>query len=475
MPELHPAVDRILNSGKYLLRPHVEGFTEHELKNAKGDVVRKVTKDDLEQFAKVNNQKAANGALTPIGPGHTYDDEYDKEGHLVRKFPEEDQPQPLGYAYNWRVEFNQHTGKYSLFHDEYIQSQIDGQNGLAYTSTFPRRSAEAYHNEHWIDWMALLRRAPRLDLALETYAKTTHEHIYYSHLPGGIDGPVIEMARGKMRYSMDTGGTMDPTTPPTAAPTPAPASGSSENPIDISSMPEHREAAEAYARHTSGMHHSRVAPLMKKMHDMYAAECGMQGDMNTPYAMGAPSPTSAGPAPAAPAAPAAPPTPHNPPVPEHAKMSQDQAAIEKERYERRLRDLEEGLATEKTARAAAEEKELKSYYERQILQLVYEGYEGINAEEELKTVEGRKYSRQQFDDYMQTLRRLPKAPISPTRIDPHSHELQRPIGKVETQSDKYNKNFDKIQRYVRQGMSNHEAYEKATGEKWQGSNGVLSK
>lgn len=489
MPTLHPAIERLLHSGQYACRANVEGFTEHELKDKTGKVIRKVTRSDLEAIAKVNNQKAANGALTPIGPGHTFDDSYDANGQLVNKFPEEKQPKPFGYLYNYRVELNPHTHKYSLIHDEYIQKLVHDPetgkmvDGMQYSASFPRRSAEVYHDEHWMDWMAAIRRAPRLDLGLSLYAKHDPDHTLYSRAADGSEAPVIVMARNKSRYSFDTGGSdmadpngapasppADPTAPPDAKPAgpaaPEAQPGAGELP------PLHKEAADKYAHHASGMHPSRFKHLMGHLHQKYAAECGMPGDMNTEYAMPGPTnvpPGGAGGGPPSPSAPPAPATPASPPKPEPTRMQQDQAAIEKDRYEKRFADLEARAAT-------AEAAELKTYYERQLLQLVYEGYE-VDTEHEMKFCGDRRYSRQQFDDHIGILRRMPHAPISNgAPLDPEG--VHRPLkisSEAETQSEKYAKNFDAIQRGIRQGKTEAEAFEGACGEKYKGSNGVLSR
>ena len=181
MPQLHPNVEELLHSGKYLCRPRVEGFTEHETKDERGNPV-KVTRATLEKIAKVNNEKAEQGSFSLIGPGHTFDDQYEN-GKLTRKFPEHLQPIPFGKMYNYRVELNPSTGKYSLFHDEYIDRLIqhpetgEMMNGLKYSATFPRRSAEIYHALNWIDWMAAIRRAPKLDLALTMDAQIGRAHV----------------------------------------------------------------------------------------------------------------------------------------------------------------------------------------------------------------------------------------------------------------------------------------------------------
>ncbi len=222
--ELHPAVKRIFDPNKYVCRPSVEIFTEHAIRGKDGKEI-KVGKEDLEQFAKVNNEKAAKGALSTVGAGHTFDDQYDKDGNLEKKFPEEKQPTPLGFLYRYEVKYNQHTKKWSLYADEHIEKYIKdpetGQmvDGLKYTASFPRRSAEAYHNEKWIDHVAMIRRAPRLDLGVVAYAKNDPAHALYSKDKDGKELYAYQFARGKVRYSFDTGeGTMEPNDQSPAAP-----------------------------------------------------------------------------------------------------------------------------------------------------------------------------------------------------------------------------------------------------------------
>jgi hypothetical protein len=491
--QLHPAVDHVINGGKYVFRGRSEAFTEHEIKDAKGEVVRKVTRDDLERFAKTGNEKALAGALSPLGIGHTFDDIYDAKGQLVKKFSESQQPMPIGYLHDYSVELNPHTQKYSLFVNEYVQKQITDPetgrtvDGISYAASFPRRSAEVYHASGWLDWLAALRRAPRLDLSLQAYSNESPIK-YYTPMPDGTQAPVCEMARGK--FSMDTGGEMDdPTKPPSANPTPPaspatpPATGAATPPTaggrqikSIADNPMHQEAADAYSMHSFGMHPSRSKALMQHMHGKYAAECGMDGDMNAEYAMGAPSATSvmpgaAAPAPAATVPPKAGETEHKPPPmpPEHAKMQQDQANIEKDRYERRLIELE-------TRAATAEAKELDGHMRYELQQMVAEGFD-IDAAKQLEFMQTRKYSRQQVDDHVSILRgAAQKAPISRYEmpLDPESHTLQRPFGAPSDPQEKIKRDFDKVQRYMRARMGTKdqcsweeacERYDKPNGSK----------
>ena len=86
-------------------------------------------------------------------------------------------------------------------------------------------------------------------------------------------------------------------------------------------------------------------------------------------------------------------------------MQKDQSKIEKERYEKRLADLE-GRA------ALAEQKEFYTHMERELMQLVYESFP-VNASEELDLCKKRNYSRQQFDDHVADIRRVLKGRTAP--------------------------------------------------------------
>jgi hypothetical protein len=130
-------------------------------------------------------------------------------------------------------------------------------------------------------------------------------------------------------------------------------------------------------------------------------------------------------------------------------MQKDQANIEKERYERRLADLE-------ARAAAAEEKEFYSHMQRELMQLVYEEYP-IKADEELELCKSRKYSREQFDNHIADTRRLLKGYRSPVGDLPPlaiHRDFQVPSGgKSEERIDgstMSEADADKMYRYMRQ-------------------------
>lgn len=419
---LHPVVDAILNGGTHLKRPRVEIFTEHEIKGKDGKVVV-VDKARLEKIAKVGNDKAKVGNLSLVGPGHTIDGEFDQNGKLIRPFPQEKQPKPWGVLHNYRVEKNPASKKYSLYVDEHVERLIRNpetgalEDGLKYSASFPRRSAEIYHSACWIDWLAALRTAPELDLELQHYANANPDHVRYANFTSKQPFPVLDSGTStglKTRYSAETAAAFDPTDAPTADPD-APADTPPIEADDLAAPdeqaegelpPEHKEAAEKYSMHSSGMHHTRMAAILQRLH----GEHGMEGDMKTPHvpkekmAMSTPSATGVPPQ-------AAPPPPQK--APEHTQMSKDQEAIEKSRYEARFKALEEKAAAAEARAAAADKESLVSHTHQLAMQMVYEGFP-IHAEYEKKICEKGRYSREQVDEHFAELRVLhadKKAPV----------------------------------------------------------------
>lgn len=360
---VNASLNRILRSGEYVCRPSRQIFVEHTFTNKQGEVTRKVTKDDLDAIAATGNANAANtGDLAPIGIGHTFDDIMDEQGQLVRKFAESEQPKPIGYLHNYSVR-QRSDGKWALYADEWIQRTINDErgqpvDGVQYAETFPRRSAEYFPSKRWIDWLALLRRTPALNMGLDIYAFAAVHPERANYIRGSDGAPLLAGvidARGKWRYSlesdMDTGSGPDgqaekPVAPEAAAPPAAsPAAPADDRPpmepaantTDPMQRPEHQQAAERYMAHCTGMHHSQVKPLLHHVHAMYSAQLGLPGDKMAAHVpppapaapvapqAGAPAPPG-GPAPPA-AAPAGSPTPMDagaaptPPGSEHAKHS----------------------------------------------------------------------------------------------------------------------------------------------------------
>lgn len=418
---VNESLNRILRSGEYVCRPQRQIFVEHTFTNKQGEVTRKVTKDDLLAIAATGNANATTtGDLAPIGFGHTFDDIMDENGALVRKFSEAEQPKPIGYLHNYTVR-QRSDGKFALYADEWIQRVINDErgtpvDGIKYAETFPRRSAEYFPGKKWIDWLALLRRTPALNMGLDIYAFAML-HPDKVHYSGGHFGAVVD-SRGKWRYaheedSMDpTPGAPSPGTPPDAAPPAAPPTAPADDrppmPAQTSDQlpPEHQEAAKRYAMHCTGMHPSQHKALLHHAHAMYSAQLGLPGDKmaehvpppapaappapGAPAAVAPPGPPAAAPAAATPPPAVAPPAPdaggppkppehekHNAPVAgpgvgpafipgsqEHNRMSAVQAGIEQHITADRYQELAQKVN-------ALELDKARALYERDLVPLSY--------------------------------------------------------------------------------------------------------
>lgn len=277
------SLDHVLRSDEYVRVPAVPIFDEHDEYDAKGNLVRRFSAAELQEIARRCNARAQQtGDLSPFGPGHTFDDVYDKAGRLIYKAKEEDQPIPIGYLHNYQVGRYGPEGKLGILADMYVKRRIidsKGQvvDGLQYLKTFPRRSVELWPEDGIIDWVAVLRRTPQRDLGLLTYAKAVH---YVREARAGAssgDGAQLVPAaalfgRGpqggkqKLRYAM--GDTMpDPTQPPSATAPTTPA-----QPPDGAGAqlpPEDQDKAMKYAQHLINNH-----PVFKYCAMKYAQEAG---------------------------------------------------------------------------------------------------------------------------------------------------------------------------------------------------------
>lgn len=416
------SLDLVLRSGQYVKRPHRQIFVEHTFTNRAGQITRQVTKNDLVEAAANGNRSAATtGDLAPIGIGHTYDDICDEQGNLVRKFSEADQPKPIGYLHNYSVE-QLADGRWALFADEYIQKVIttdkgEQVDGVRYAESFPRRSAEYFPSRKWIDWLALLRRAPALNMGLDLYAfaHLNPDRAYYD-----ANKLLVESRSGKWRYEGDDMD-LDDDDKPTEEPNPAeppddrPPVPAQPEPDNDELPEEHRTAAERYAAHCYGMHHTQARALLQDAHTRHAARLGLPPDKMAPHNPPAPaapavpaaaSPMSApsvraeaGGAPAAPAAPAAPsagtPGPASSFIPgfdkEKQRMSANQQAITKHRYSSEL-EAERNARQQLEARIEAMEMDRrKANYERDLTALLGQGYE-FTLSKEVGRMEPLRYS-----------------------------------------------------------------------------------
>jgi hypothetical protein len=136
----------------WLTKRAVPILDEHVLRDDEGQVITEVDEARLQEIAKKNNQRVAQtGDLTPIVIGHTKDDT-----------AEEQQPEIVGYACNFRVAPFRKTGRKALVADfKFMASK------KALVNKYPRRSVELWLSDWKIDPIALLgATTPERDLGL---------------------------------------------------------------------------------------------------------------------------------------------------------------------------------------------------------------------------------------------------------------------------------------------------------------------
>jgi hypothetical protein len=146
----------------YVCRPGRAVFDEHsEPYWAKGGrtvpkgtpgahrALRRFGKVELEEIAQRTNARARRGDPSAITIGHTDPEEPD----------EAKQPPIVGYAVDYRVDYDRERQKWMLYADYYIR-----RDHYAHATTFPRTSIELWPADKVIDPVAVLRRTPSRDL-----------------------------------------------------------------------------------------------------------------------------------------------------------------------------------------------------------------------------------------------------------------------------------------------------------------------
>lgn len=398
------SLDYVLRSGEFARIPDVAIFKEHELKDRAGRVVRRVDKAELERIALVGNQRATEtGDLCPIGPGHTQDDA-----------PEESQPPIWGYLHRYSVRRHK-DGKWYLHADEYVRRRIETRDGKVvdgerYVKSFPRRSPEYWQADHLIDWLALLRITPKLDLGMVAYSRA-----YYDR-----GGPAAYAnAKGKLRYSMEDHMDLEQETAPPADPTlPPDASVDIDDnepmPQDAQDMPP--EEKERYSKSLFGMPHAHVHKLFSHLHKKYSKEAGCEDD-----GMGAEPERYEAAAPSA----------TNTFIPgtddkDKVRMSKTQPDLAPSRYQREVADLRKEISVLRSENAEIKKNGRLDRFSKRLTELaVVDGYD-FSPEEELKDCE--EMTDAAFDKHCERIvKRYAKAPVGGDLIR-FSREREFPAG-----------------------------------------------
>lgn len=412
MDHARASVEGILSGPDFVRVPSVEVFVEHELRDKKGNIVRKVDEKKLRAIAKTALERyRKTGDLSPFGPGHTYDDEYEivnGKPRLVRKFPETQQPPIWGFLGPDAEVKKRADGKMALYQSAYVRREIEFQDGdrarkipgKQVLAEFPRRSPEYYPGEDRISYLALLRREPKLDMGLTVYAKNFPDCTFYLGNRFAAVAPMFGPTRYAMgvdemvpsnqplRYEPEPPAHEPPTEQPTTAgPTNAggEAGGTAGFPPE-GWTPEHAETAEHYAHHVFGMPHAHAKTLMHHMKAKYGHECGL-----TPAAAHGAAMHGTHPGVSQAATPphghggetTHPEATHHPANPEHLRMQKDQETIAKARYDKRTADLEARLAEMERRAIEATNRETAARYERDLKTLQFQNYD-IDLVEEMK-------------------------------------------------------------------------------------------
>ncbi len=198
------SLEKITSSTDYEKIESVPVFDEHDEYGPDGRLLRRFGRAELQEIADESNKRARDtGTLTLIGPGHTVDDQFDKNGRLIYKSKETDQPPVWGYGANYRVE--PRNGKNFLVCDWYVHKKYRAELG-----SYPHRSIELWFRRKIVDWIAALRRPPERDLGLLIYSLAgMGKKVYYSSQPvyydqRGQKGALTYLnGLGKLRYSME--------------------------------------------------------------------------------------------------------------------------------------------------------------------------------------------------------------------------------------------------------------------------------
>lgn len=166
MDHAKESLKSVLESDKYEKVKNVRVFKAHKEFDEKGDLEREFDVKRLHKIADRCNERAkTTGDLSPIGPGHT-----------IKGASETDQPPVWGYAHNFRVAKFGPNQVDSLLCDFYVKKTVkDGAESICWSEgldRYPRRSVELWVKDGFFDWIALLKRTPKLDLGLLTFKKS---------------------------------------------------------------------------------------------------------------------------------------------------------------------------------------------------------------------------------------------------------------------------------------------------------------
>lgn len=141
IPGISPMLPRVPDN-QFEIRNDVPILDEHVLRDKEGNVIFEFTAAKLEQIARNNNRRIAEtGDEVPLIPGHTKDHQ-----------AEDDQPEIVGYADNFRVGWLWKTNRKAIF----ARLKYFKDKAKDVLRRYPRRSVELWLKKMEIDPIALL-------------------------------------------------------------------------------------------------------------------------------------------------------------------------------------------------------------------------------------------------------------------------------------------------------------------------------
>jgi hypothetical protein len=231
-------LDDLKNPEKYVAEPEAELFDEHEVRDKAGNLLKKVTKADLDQYAMESNKRASEGCPSAMTIGHTVDDEMDPDGRLIRRATEQDQPPIVGYFLGWNVKYSAVKKRYVLCATPHVMKER-----YLEAKQYPRASVEAWPTRKVIDPVAILKRTPERPM------------VWTNAAVGNRWKPEAQ-GEPRYRYAMEDG---EPDT-------------SKKIPEGTGAQMVGEPTPEELERF--GMCMKKKYPHLEEMHEKYAAACG---------------------------------------------------------------------------------------------------------------------------------------------------------------------------------------------------------
>jgi hypothetical protein len=327
-----PETPNFADTSLWEIIPDVTVFDEHEERDAKGEVIRRFDRAKLDIIVARTNDRDSKGMYCPLAIGHT------KDG-----VPESEQPELVGYAREFFTVYDDSLKRFVIRCKYYVRKEKAED-----AKKYPRTSVELWQKpeDMFFDPISMIRRTPQLNIPQWTYA---------------MNGQKIRYAMGEpTRYEYD--------------------------PMD---KDDGKKCAKFKKRFAA---YSKSLPSKKKLRK-FAKKLAKYAGLPSPDDTSTPAPVA----------------PDSDPgqakfvkegdstmtAAEEKRIRDDQAAIEKAQYAKRLEELEK---KDKDRDAQA----IRYTRENELKQLLLEGYR-LDVADELQLVEG--MTAEQFTKHKERIKK----------------------------------------------------------------------